>query len=97
MNFLARQVTSSLNQGNHKAIMVDENVNPNINRTSDCSNATGKSPSHTTIVKWREVKKYVRGRGVRYERIVSKLYPFIRLLKLLSEGWNYSRIKRLML
>lgn len=65
LNILPRQVTFSLEQGNHKAVMVDENVNPNIIRTSECSNdgvlsPASLQPSSTTVVKWKEVKKDVR-------------------------------------
>ncbi|MBA0843462.1 hypothetical protein Goarm_000649 [Gossypium armourianum] len=67
LNFLPRQVTFSLEQGNHKAVMVDENVNPNIIRTSEGSNdgvlsPASLQPSSTIVVKWKEVKKDVRSR-----------------------------------
>lgn len=69
LNFLPRQVTFSLDQGNHKAIMDDENVNPNIIRTSEFANDRVLSPaslppSSTTVVKWKEVKKDTRSRRV---------------------------------
>ncbi|MBA0727760.1 hypothetical protein Golax_000720 [Gossypium laxum] len=72
----ARLGPSSVNNGSSSSqalrlvgLVLDENVNPNIIRTSECSNdgvlsPASLQPSSTTVVKWKEVKKDVRSRKV---------------------------------